>query len=273
VIVDRADLTGATTGAVLALATGLVLTGLWWLMSRGTPQASTASGYVAAVLTATLTANQTWIVVAPGSAATAATAVQAALTMLAYALFVALIATSTRGAQSAGVLASAVAVVELAGSYLPGCGWLVPVAALLNLAVLALLAGAAWAGHDPAPRLGVPGLGVPGLGVRCLGVRRPDVRWLGALASITVGWAAPLLLFLLAWWDWSRVLGRYNEWVVGDYLTALAGNRPPYDPQGYTFSIYLAFAVGLTFAGAVAAGALIRGRPERAPGVAPHAPV
>lgn len=231
VITDRADLAGAGVCVGFAAAAGLLLTGLWWWAGSGETRGSTAGLSVAAVLAAMVANSQVWIPTARESASALWTPLSWVLLVAGCVVLVGCVAAAERG--SVTMLRNVVCALVVASvvlSVVPA-SWLLwtLVIFLLYLWVLAAITGALWQA-------------------------RTLTAWLGVWAAVVLGWVLPSWLLTMTWAEWSRFLSRYNEWVIGDYLTALAGNPPVYDPQAYTLSLYPACVVGVLFGVVVVAG-------------------
>ncbi|WP_028934904.1 hypothetical protein [Pseudonocardia spinosispora] len=241
VVVDRADPAGAGACVGLATTAGLLLTGLWWWAGRGGPGDLTEGLSVAAVLAVTVANSQMWVPTAPESVSMLWTPLRLALLAVGCVVVLGCVAAAGRGSVvMLRTVLGALVVVSLALSFGP-VPWLWTIL-LFALYVWALTAttGALWAARTPAV-------------------------WLGACAAVVLGWVLPLSLVMMTWAQWWHFLSRYNEWVIGDYLTALAGNPPVYDPQAYTPSLYLAGVVGLFFGAVVIAGGAVARRTPASP--------
>lgn len=240
VLLDRANLAGVGAAASLAAVAGLALTGLYLLARRGEPRPGAAGLYVAAVFALTAAEGLGWI---PGPDDAQPPWVAAGLLLLlfgcAVAVACAVTAEPTRARPVTIAVGALLGLTVLTSALAPLIGgaatFLGLLAACLHLAVLTMLLGSAWAVHN-------------------------EGGWAAAAGGVLVAWLLPLVLLMLTWGEWSSYLARYNEWVIGDELTRLAGNPPVYDGQAYTPSLYLACVLTLIFGGAILAGAAVRPR-------------
>ncbi|WP_028925657.1 hypothetical protein [Pseudonocardia acaciae] len=276
VVLDRDNVVGPFACALLAVGCSTVLGGLCWLAGRGTPARSSRGLLVAAgAIAATVAGSGPWTEVAaevpepwstlcplvigglgilttlgcasaiPGGPVrrplglcglVAALALGLAVTVMPSALMSPVIMVSMLTAVAMPVrVPVGLCVLVAAGAV----GLAMTVKSdflMIPVIVVALVTGAVgvWdiASEEP-PRLAVAILGqVP----RRVGPYR------GTVLAVMLGWFA---LAAVLEWVWADYLARYNEWVLGDWLTALAGNPPAYDPQAYSPSIFMALAIGL----------------------------
>ncbi|MBB6375051.1 hypothetical protein BKA01_002273 [Pseudonocardia eucalypti] len=244
VLLDRANLAGVTAAAGLAAVAGLVLTGLCLLARRGEPKPGAAGLYVAAVFALTAAEGIGWIPGAPEDASALWRPAGGLLLLLGCAVTVGCVAVAEPGrakpvAIAVGALLALSILVYALAPLIGGAAWLLSLLLVaLHLVLLTMLVGSAWS------------------------VRR-DGGWAAAAGAVLAGWLAPLVLLMLTWGEWSNYLARYNEWVIGDQLTRLAGNQPVYDPQAYTPSAYLSCVLASILGAFVVVGAAWRKRSGR----------
>lgn len=274
VVLDRHNVAGGFACAVLALGCGSVLGGLCWLAGRGTPARSSRGALVVAgAIAATVAGSGFWT--------EAAADVPAPWSMLCPLAIGALGILTTLGCVSAipggpgrrplrmcGLVAAVA--LGLVVTVVPFMGPVITVSLLTAVAIpvrvpvgacVLVAAGAVGlamtveSGFLMTPVIVVAlvtaAVGVwdiaseepPRLAVAILvQIPRRVGRYRGTVLAVLLGWWAVAALLE---WVWADYLARYNEWVLGDWLTALAGNPPAYDPQAYSPSIFMALAIGL----------------------------
>lgn len=250
VLLDRAEVAGGYACAGLAIGGAVLVSGLWWLGARSRSGApSTGRLLVAAVVAAAIAGSGYWIhgvgdiprpwpMLWPLILAGLGVVVMSGC----------LLATGPeRGRALRAAGCGALAFLGVAGAALRA-GWLLALTPAVH-PVATWPWAQLWGFALPsfvAAYLGIAYGGPMMLLLTVVAALAWNVRgwrgYLGTALGVFMGWAVFATVFMTVWVD---LLVRYDEWLVGDWLTAQAGNPPGHDPQSYTPSLYLAVAIAL----------------------------